>query len=150
MAQISTPKLYPSGMLTAHKIPISPIESSFLNCVVASSCTEGSLEWTACAIAGKPSRHQESQIRTQQMECHHVTHTRRRRRETHRGASSGDFPRTWPCACPSSGPRGGGGSPPRPPSACSCPFASAPARSAGATSRRNTRRTRRRRAVCGH
>jgi hypothetical protein len=75
MAKISTPKLYPSGMLTAHKIPISPIESSFLNCVVASSCTEGSLEWTACTIAGKPSRHQENQIRTQQIECHHVTHT---------------------------------------------------------------------------
>jgi hypothetical protein len=79
MAQISTPKLYPSGMLTAHEIPISPIESSFLNCVVASSCTEGSLEWTACTIAGKPSscinRQQENQIRTRQIECHPVTHT---------------------------------------------------------------------------
>lgn len=159
------------------------MESSFLNCVVASSCTLGSLESTACTNAGKPSsctpkdKDKERKIRSETVRSRppgnpnpnergradqigldrsseRAREGRRnepsagartsgssagRRRRTRRGASSGGSPRAWPCGCPPSGPLGGGGSPPRPPTACSSPSASAPARSAGETSRRNPR-----------
>jgi hypothetical protein len=55
------------------------MESSFLNCVVALSCTVGSLERTTCTIAGKPSscikRQGENQIRIRQIEYHYITQT---------------------------------------------------------------------------